>query len=150
MCDAVIPFRDCQNHLNGRRHREGIRDYEEAGLAIPDLVDDQSQQLTRCDLCKKDIPDHLWNRHCMAPAHRRKEKYAVFKAAVEESQKDKHGVTVAEELLDYGVVELDSLREQPTVEMRMHLSLTEAVSVRLTEARMSSSVGTHAAFRHEK
>ncbi|KAG8870410.1 hypothetical protein FRB97_009799 [Tulasnella sp. 331] len=125
----------------------GVKDYQEAGMAIPEMEDDQPQNVVHCALCKKDIPQSTRSRHLLTPGHKRKERFQAFKVALEESEKDKHGVVVAEERLDFGIVEMSTLRTQPTRVTPMHLTLEEEGTICLMEARMSSSVGSNAALR---
>ncbi|KAG8853053.1 hypothetical protein FRB96_008431 [Tulasnella sp. 330] len=149
ICDVVVDGNErvVQIHERGRRHQTGIKDYQEAGMPIPKMEDERPQNAVHCTLCNKEIPQSVWSRHLLTPGHKRKERFQRYKVALEESEKDKHGVVVAEERLDFGIVEMGTLRTQPTRVMPMHLTLEEEGTICLMEARMSSSVGSNAALR---
>ncbi|KAG8870728.1 hypothetical protein FRB97_009423, partial [Tulasnella sp. 331] len=70
-------------HKRGCRHKSGIKDYEEAGMPILEMEDG----------CPQDA---------------RKEGFQSYKQALEESEKDKYGVVIAEEKLDFGIVEVEA------------------------------------------
>jgi len=57
-----------------------------------------------CGVCDKQIPSARWASHPQSLEHRRKEGYTAFKTALEEAEKDKHGVVLSEGL-DFGIVE---------------------------------------------
>ncbi|KAG9000495.1 hypothetical protein FRB93_012700 [Tulasnella sp. JGI-2019a] len=149
ICDVVVSGGESvmKIHEKGRRHQAGIKDYAEAGLPIPEMEDERVRNAVRCTLCSKDIPASTWTRHLVSPIHKRKERYQAYKVALEESEKDKYGVVVEEGRLDFGIIEVDSLPEQPTRAMKMHLRLDEMGTICLTEARISSGVGAYAALR---
>ncbi|KAG9024583.1 hypothetical protein FRB95_011337 [Tulasnella sp. JGI-2019a] len=147
VCDATIPAHQCDSHLRGYRHRSTIRDYLDAQIPIPDLAEVEVLNAVRCTLCNKDIPQSVWHKHGRSIGHRRKERFQSYKLAIEESEKDKFGVIVEEEKLDFGVVEVDTLHAHPTREMVMHIKLQDSGTIRLTAVRISSSVGVNADLR---
>jgi helicase MOV-10 len=67
---------------------------------IPDALPGKSF----CGVCDKYVPEFLWASHQKSSEHRRREGYTAFKTALEEAEKDKHGVVLSEGL-DFGIVE---------------------------------------------
>ncbi|KAG8853054.1 hypothetical protein FRB96_008432 [Tulasnella sp. 330] len=109
-------------HKRGCRHKSGIKDYEEAGMPILEMEDG----------CPQDA---------------RKEGFQSYKQALEESEKDKYGVVIAEEKLDFGIVEVGTFAAEPTRVIPFNLTLEEEGTMCLMEARMSLSVGSNAGLR---
>ncbi|THV07182.1 RNA helicase [Dendrothele bispora CBS 962.96] len=58
-----------------------------------------------CVLCEQHVPEPQWQRHTENRRHKSKERYAIFKSAMDEAQDDKNGATVSGEF-DFKVVEL--------------------------------------------
>jgi hypothetical protein len=139
-----------EQHERGARHTQGIAVYEGIGMPAPGMLNDEPSNVRRCMSCNTDISDNIWTQHVVSILHRRAERFLAYKVALEKGKKDKHGIVVEEAKLDFGIVQVDSLRQQPTVTKPFHLTLTESGMIRLTQVRMSSSVGGYAAFRQVK
>lgn len=62
-----------------------------------------------CGLCDRHIPTYLWSSHAQGAAHRQKERVAAYKTALNEAEKNKHGVTVSEGI-NFRVVDVADAR----------------------------------------
>lgn len=99
----VVGRKSWDQHLQGKRHR---RKAEKKGVlpevapAIPEAFPGK----VFCGICDKQIPEGLWPSHPQSPGHRRKQGYTAFKTALEEAEKDKHGIVLSEGL-DFGIME---------------------------------------------
>ncbi|KAG1738706.1 RNA helicase [Suillus lakei] len=99
----VFGHKSWVQHVQGKRHRKNA---ENKGV-LPELapvIPDAFPGKIFCGVCDKQIPEGLWASHPRSLEHRRKEGYTAFKAALEEAEKDKHGVVLSEGL-DFGIVE---------------------------------------------
>jgi helicase MOV-10 len=104
ICDTlVLGQKTWTQHVNGKQH---CRNAEIKGMladatpVIPDALPGKSF----CGVCDKYFPESLWASHQKSSEHRRREGYTAFKTALEEAEKDKHGVVLSEGL-DFGIVE---------------------------------------------
>ncbi|KAG8930545.1 hypothetical protein FRC02_004060 [Tulasnella sp. 418] len=134
-------------HERGRRHRALLKEMRDRGQAVTTITSAVQQGLTRCTVCARDVLSNEWTTHLRSPLHIRKERFTAYTTAIRESEKNKCGVHVEEEVLDYGVVEVDSLRDTPTVNAVFHVSLAYPAKVNFLEARMTSTQGRYAPNR---
>ncbi|KAG1741528.1 RNA helicase [Suillus paluster] len=89
-------------HVQGTRHRRNAENKgvsAEVAPAIPEALPGQF-----CGVCDSQISQALWDSHPRSFEHRRKAGYMAFKIALEEAEKDKHGILISEGL-DFGIVE---------------------------------------------
>ncbi|EIW74374.1 RNA helicase [Coniophora puteana RWD-64-598 SS2] len=90
-------------HINGRKHiRKAAGDPSANVPAAPESI----PGITYCALCNVVVIASHWSGHLNGSVHRKKTIYSRFKQNLDDAEKDKHGVTVSEEL-DFGVVELE-------------------------------------------
>ncbi|EJD54694.1 P-loop containing nucleoside triphosphate hydrolase protein [Auricularia subglabra TFB-10046 SS5] len=66
-------------------------------------------------MCNVHVKADKWWRHAKAPRHKRKADFAVYRAALVDAEKNRDGVSVQPETIDYGVVEVASLSRTPDV-----------------------------------
>lgn len=104
ICDTQVYGQKSWNqHVNGKQH---CTNAENKGVlpVIAPVIPDALPGKSFCGVCDKYIPHALWASHPKSSEHRRKEGYTAFKTALEEAEKDKHGVVLSEGL-DFGIVE---------------------------------------------
>ena len=103
LCDVNVfgSARGWNNHLETRSHQsrataQGVDDVEpEPG---------RSKGAVRyCDFCQVIVNRRHWENHINTLKHQSKVKYARYRAAIEDSQKDKNGVTINGDF-DFGFV----------------------------------------------
>lgn len=103
-CDTIISgHKSWGQHVQGKRHRRNAQNQDalpEVAPAIPEAFPGR----VFCGVCDKHIPERLWPSHPQSLDHRRKEGYTAFKTALEEAEKDKHGIVLSEGL-DFGIIE---------------------------------------------
>ncbi|KAG2145172.1 RNA helicase [Suillus clintonianus] len=104
ICDtSVSGHRSWVQHVQGQRHRTNAQNQgvlPEVAPAVPEALPGK----VLCGVCDKQIPEGLWASHPQSAEHRRREGYTAFKTALEEAEKDKHGVVLSEGL-DFGILE---------------------------------------------
>jgi helicase MOV-10 len=126
-------------HILGRPHQRAA---EQRGLSpdsAPEEVPLEAGEV-HCDLCNLNVVQSRWARHISLPSHSRKERFAAFKAAFDEAEKDKHGVTVSHPGggLEFGIVELRRARDG----VDKHLIINNTVPnsrVTVVEAKIAST-----------
>ncbi|KAF8520941.1 P-loop containing nucleoside triphosphate hydrolase protein [Hysterangium stoloniferum] len=93
----------------------------------------------RCDICDISLSSRFWSAHRTGINHRKKERFATLQAALEEAEKDKHGVELTaegEDGLDFGLIESDS---QSSKSINVKVLLTTPEKIDITEIRFSSA-----------
>ena len=120
-----------QAHLAGKYHRKTL---ERAAYAQAHGIDTEF-----CELCQIPILNHDWERHQRTRRHLNKQRFFAFKSLLEESEKDKHGISISSpEGVDFGIIEL----EEAQVGRDAALVITTSVprsSVRLTDVKLTST-----------
>ncbi|KAH7910662.1 hypothetical protein BJ138DRAFT_1008256 [Hygrophoropsis aurantiaca] len=103
VCDIYISKGVWDQHISGRPH---TRRANEQGVSadIAPIIPDALPGLIFCSVCDKHIPERLWSSHSTILGHRKKEAYVAYKAATGEAEKDKHGVTVSDNM-EFGIIE---------------------------------------------
>lgn len=107
VCKTVIPgLNDWQSHVGGRRHavaaqQQGVSpevEPEEPGAAVLSHM--------FCAVCKIYMHEDAWPRHPQTKLHSRKLLAGAIQVALDEASKDKHGVSISPQDLDFGVLEV--------------------------------------------
>ncbi|KAG8913247.1 hypothetical protein FRC01_004651, partial [Tulasnella sp. 417] len=102
--------------------------------------------LVKCKLCERTIPRQEWSQHLSDPGHARKARLATYHQALIEGTRDKFGINIITGDLDFGIVELDSLKEWPTREDSFYVQVAEE-GYWMRNIQMTSSLGSFAEFR---
>lgn len=107
-CERNIPASNWSSHIGGKPHEKQVRIRGLSSVEVePEEAasDDVPQGYSFCALCERAILTSSWTSHTNSPSHRKKEVYTSFKAAFDEAEKDKHGITVSH-AGDFGIVEV--------------------------------------------
>lgn len=100
---SVSGHKSWVQHVQGKRHCRNAKNMgvlPEVAPAIPESLPGN----VFCGVCDKQVPESLWPSHPQSLEHRRKEGYTAFKTALEEAEKDKHGIVLSKGL-DFGIME---------------------------------------------
>lgn len=90
-------------HTRGRKHRENVqRCNAEPQNVMPEEMEAVPNH-TFCVTCSVHIYDQHWDRHVRKASHQEKEAFATFKVTLEETEKDKNGVTL-DGNFDFGII----------------------------------------------
>lgn len=150
-CDRDIVTYSWGAHVAGRRHIDaaalkGISPDLEGQLVTTDTTDRNF-----CDLCRTHVPIYLWARHSSTLHHTRQERYAAFKAVLDEAERDKNGVTV-EGSFDFDIVDSivahNGLTIRPMIKVAMPQSKIALVQIRLASAKQSGAVSPYVSLLH--
>lgn len=139
LCEVNVVAGSWDMHISGKGHR---------GRAERDNVDPDIQQVAgttpageeHCSACDINVPQRFWPNHLRSPLHARKEKFARFRAALAEGEKDKNGVTVShvEDGLDFGVT--DPAKARDGVEVNLIVKCTvPSSSIVIKSLQLASS-----------
>ena len=130
-------------HVSGGPHRrtaglQGVSPEVEAEGAGD--IDGQ----TYCGLCDKHIIQHQWSSHVRGVAHHNKERLSAYRTAIEEAQKNKHGVTVSEGI-DFGIVDVAEAQETVSVKFTMETTVPTSRIV-IVDYKLSVSSATSSPY----
>ncbi|KZT00672.1 P-loop containing nucleoside triphosphate hydrolase protein [Laetiporus sulphureus 93-53] len=126
-------------HVEGKRHKA----HAKVQCVDPAVEPEEEATLpghTFCNVCGINVRQSHWEFHLGSPSHVKKVLFTKYEAAVDEAEKNKHGVDVShgEDGLDFGVVELQSA----STGVRMTLSVSNTVPLEqliLEDVKMSNS-----------
>ncbi|KAJ7199239.1 P-loop containing nucleoside triphosphate hydrolase protein, partial [Mycena pura] len=104
VCESYVSgMKNWVAHVAGARHAACAA---QSGRS-PDVVPEEPQLVpghTLCTTCNTHIPDRYWSRHSSTPKHKAREQFISFRTALDEAEKDKHGISVVGNF-DFGVVD---------------------------------------------
>jgi len=125
-------------HIAGQKH---VACAVEQGLA-PNIEPEEATANDgerNCRICQQVVRGAAWNQHLLSFGHQRKETFAKYKAALDEAEKDKNGVSI-EGIFDFDFVDpaVGALGLQSTVTIKTSLPFSKSV---LVEAKLASSQG---------
>ena len=139
LCERNIFGRDWDAHVSGSRHRAAAAQQRVVPQVEPEAVVDDIPGNSYCDLCQRHVPVHSWATHSRSPKHQNKEKYAAFKAVLNEAEKDKNGVMILGEL-DFDIV--DSLDAKAGVTCSAFIkTIIPTSKIILVEMKLASAKG---------
>ncbi|KDQ59997.1 hypothetical protein JAAARDRAFT_125682 [Jaapia argillacea MUCL 33604] len=131
-------------HIGGKGHRAKAA---LQGMAAADVQPEEPTEIPGmqyCAPCDLHVRIEQWGSHLRSNLHRKRELFLTHKAILEESEKDKHGVTISHggDGVDFGIVEPTNAQTGVTT----YLSIKTAVplaKVTLVSANLSSSARDH-------
>lgn len=140
VCNTTIPGdqHGYQLHVAGRRHRALATGIAQAGggsVQVASLPD------AHCTVCGIDLFENHRAAHERTEAHRKKTRFAVYRAAFDEAERDKAGVAVEEEA-DFPFLDAPSKLAKPiTAQRSVGVTFSSSdTGVYLVAVRMSSSM----------
>lgn len=135
----ITGLKNWASHVASRRH--GI--HASAQHVSPSVEPEEPEIVpghTLCVVCNRHIPDRFWARHPQQPKHKEKERFAAFRTALDEAEKDKHGVSLSGDF-DFKIVE--TLEAQTGVKRRGTIqSSVPSSHIKIVELKLASSKGT--------
>jgi hypothetical protein len=93
-----------------------------------------------CAVCKTNIPREAWARHLAGRRHYAKERFAVYRAALDEAESDKHGVTVSTNG-DFGIVETAATGAARSVALTIENTVPSS-RITIVDAKLGSIAAT--------
>ena len=95
-----------------------------------------------CGICQQFVRGVAWGQHLLSFKHQRKEAFTKYKAALDEAEKDKNGVSI-EGIFDFDFVDpaMGAMGLQSTMTIKTSLPFSKSV---LVEAKLASSQGARA------
>lgn len=140
ICSRDVIAHSWASHVAGRPH---INTAADKGVS-PDVegetitTDIPGQQF--CDLCRTHVHVAIWGIHVSGRIHQRQERYAAFKAVLDEAERDKNGVTI-EGAFDFAIVDpmvaRSGLTLKATIKTIMPQSKIALVQITLASAKRS-------------
>jgi helicase MOV-10 len=129
-----------RQHARGRRHRKKM---EEQGMTTdpgPEEID-IPRNCTRCDTCASNILTRDFQKHLNSQRHQKAIQFSTLQGAVDESEKDKNGVDVSPEDINFGYVN-EITRGHATYPITLVIQNTNVTAILLVEVRLSSQLAS--------
>lgn len=93
LCKTNLASANWDQHIGGVKHQTRAILYNVAPDVEPLQGGDVGNQ-RYCNICKQATPSRRWEGHQRSPKHQMREKYALYRAALDEAEKDKNGIVV--------------------------------------------------------
>jgi helicase MOV-10 len=124
-------------HLKGNAHAVRLSAVRKQGTLVnpAQVIVEDKQSTLECAICETTIWNQDRARHQRSARHRQKERFMSIKAALEEAEKDKYGVSVtSKDGFDFGLMDV----ARATREFYVKLDNTKS-GVHIRSARIASS-----------
>lgn len=139
VCSVDIPSApNYVQHSRGRRH---LKNMQEQGLTTdpgPEEIDVPRNQ-TRCDTCATNILSQLFDKHLKGRRHISALHFNSLQGAIDDSEKDKNGIDVTPETVDFGFVN-EPRNSNATWSKKLVVQNTNVTGTQIIEARLSSQL----------
>jgi helicase MOV-10 len=92
-----------------------------------------------CAVCDRDLDAKAWSTHIVGRPHRRQLQFTNVEAAIKDASKNKHGISVDDGPLDYGIIDFRQIGQK----VQKVISIQNAVPfsrVKLVRCRLSSQI----------
>ncbi|KAJ7676472.1 P-loop containing nucleoside triphosphate hydrolase protein [Mycena rosella] len=140
LCEKYVSgMKNWVQHVASGRHASIAA---ERGLR-PDVDPEEPESIpghTLCSTCNSHIPDRNWPRHHLTPKHKDREQFISFRSALDEAEKDKHGISVSGNF-DFGIVDGPAAKSGITIRPTIH-NATPASKVALVSMTLASDKGS--------
>ncbi|KAJ7034547.1 P-loop containing nucleoside triphosphate hydrolase protein [Mycena alexandri] len=139
----------CQKYVSGMKNWvQHARSGRHVAIAVqlhldPNVVPEEPESMpghTLCSICNSHIPDRNWARHHLTPKHKDREQFISFRAALDEAEKDKHGVSVAGNF-DFEIVDLPSAKSGVNIHCTIS-NTTPSSKVTIVSLSLASDKGS--------
>ncbi|KIK60713.1 hypothetical protein GYMLUDRAFT_998794 [Collybiopsis luxurians FD-317 M1] len=139
ICQKYVPgMKNWRDHVSSARHASRA---SEQGLS-PDAPPEEPEQVPGhqlCAVCNRHIPSRYWANHPNQPRHKEREQFLKFTSAVEETEKDKNGLSVVGDF-DFQIVDPEQAASGVLRTGKIQSEVT-STRTRLLEVRLASSKG---------
>ena len=138
ICKKNIGRGTWDQHVAGQKHVARAKAQALAPNIEPEEATPNNGQ-RNCSICQQIVRSKAWNQHLLSVKHRRKEAFTKYKAALDEAEKDKNGVSI-EGTFDFDFVDpaVGAMGLQSTVTIKTSLPFSKSV---LVEGKLASSQG---------
>ncbi|KIK60715.1 hypothetical protein GYMLUDRAFT_261292 [Collybiopsis luxurians FD-317 M1] len=137
----VVGMNSWRSHTSSKRH---VSKASAQGLS-PDVPPEEPKQFPGyrlCIVCNRQIPNQLWANHPKQPQHKQRELFLKFTSALEETEKDKNGLSVIGDF-DFQIVDPDQVASG-VLRTGTIQSQVPSTQMTLMEVRLASSKGQKA------
>jgi hypothetical protein len=159
----AVPMRHCETcnrdifggSAGWREHIHSERHHTQPQMAQLPVASWQAQTVPAptvlvCSTCDTEYAASEQDMHLNSAAHKRKVLFAARRSNLAEAERDKHGVTVSfPNGLDFGLVELASLQNTPTITSSITATLETVSIVTFVGARLTNTLLSSRTFRDD-
>lgn len=138
ICNADFPAGSVSTHVNGRNHQGRLLALRQAGTPIPPnngIISAEDRNF-ECSICEIQVWETR-KAHEAGRRHQRMEKFLAIRAALEEAERDKNGVSIepsGRDAFDFGL----NKTGQDSREIKIRLD-DRALKIKLSSATLSGA-----------
>lgn len=129
-----------QPHSRGKRHMRLMREQGLQSDPGPEELD-IPRNCTRCETCSTNVLTRDWAQHIRGQRHTKASTFITLQGAIDESEKDKNGIVISPDDLDFGFLDAPQSRKSGWSKV-VSVENTNVTAVQLVEARLSSQMTT--------
>lgn len=133
-------------HVRGKRHRRNMQEQGIVNEPGPEEQDVPRNQ-TRCDTCFTNVLTRDWETHLRSRRHAGATQFNALQGALEESEKDKNGLIISPEEMDFGFV-AESPSRDAVWSMTLVIQNTNATELHLVDTRLSSQMTSRTSSKY--
>ncbi|KAF7291968.1 RNA helicase [Mycena indigotica] len=144
ICDRTMVGMSSNNWSAHKRSFHHAQAAAAKGIS-PNITPEAAQEVpnhSHCTSCDIHVLNYDWVAHCATAKHRRREQYAVFQAALDEAEKDRHGISISGSF-DFGLIALATAQSGLVVEGTVS-NATPGSKVSLISMSLASDKNTRA------
>lgn len=139
VCECPVDSAGWNQHKRGKRHQELAETQQMSADIEPDLVL-PAETHTFCNICQTSIAKHIWRGHLQGRMHLAKEKYAAYKTVLEDTEKEKNGITIEGDT-DFGILEPAVSANGKAISLKI-LSTIPSAKIVLISVKLSADLGS--------
>ncbi|KAF5389777.1 hypothetical protein D9757_006011 [Collybiopsis confluens] len=138
ICQKYVPgIKNWQGHITGAKHASNA---SSQGLPV-DVAPEEPEQVPGhqlCVVCNRHIPSRFWANHPNQAQHREREQFLKFASAVEETEKDRNGLSIIGDF-DFKIAEpnlaASGILRNGTIQTQVPASRTTLMDIRLASSQ---------------
>jgi helicase MOV-10 len=143
VCQKNVPQAGWPAHLANARHCKAAAQQHLDAQITPELAEVRGS--TWCSICSTHIPQKALSRHLSTRRHDSKRQFASYKVALEETEKDKHGITISTNG-DFGIVDGAAARAGLTAALLVENSVPIS-RITIVDAKLESTAAASSSSR---
>jgi helicase MOV-10 len=106
ICDTPVISYNWSSHTSSRKHTKAASLQGASPLIEGERITTDIEGRKYCDLCRIHTPEAQWHTHTRSRTHKRLERFSSFRAALDEAERDKNGITI-EGPTDFDIISPD-------------------------------------------
>ena len=141
ICQRVISgLNQWNQHIAGRPHRRQAALHGVSDDVVPEAADGDHAGLGQmyCATCNTFVLRKSWTAHIAGRRHSSMEQCCAFKSALEEAEKDKHGVVVSGNT-DFGIIDVNEAEAEIYTQLDIE-NTVPSCRISIVEVKLASNM----------